>query len=219
MEVLPPLPTDQAIDDTPPNPIPDLPDDLGFTPVPRGRSHRRVVGAEEQRAFIAHLAATGSVRLAAQAIGFTPTSLYPLRHHADGASFSAAWDRAVGHGARAVLDTLMDHAINGTPETVTFPDGTSIVRRRFNTRVMMWVVAHHFPETYASSDGLSGQGGLSAGLRKLKAKWRAEWEAEREAGTADDPWAKVDRREIEVEAAARVLLTALADTADTAGEE
>lgn len=207
-----------------------LPPDLAFTPVPRGGGHKRRIDAATQRRFIAALAATGSVRQAARAVGFAVASLYPLRHHAQGGSFAEAWDRAVSLGARRVLDTLMDHAINGIPETVILPDGTRLERRRYSSRTMQWIVAHHFPDQYAMADGLSAQGGLSAGLKRLKAKWRKQWEEEQAAKaaaeanrpeTADERyWREHREREIQIDAAERIMLRRIAEmkAADRAAE-
>lgn len=227
MEILPPLTPGQLCEDAAeadPGPEADaldltepLPEELAFTPVPRPGAQKRKIDADVQRAFIAALAASGSVRHAARAIGFTATSLYPLRHHPEGGSFARAWDRAVGYGARQVLDTLMDHAINGAPETLLLPDGTRVERRRYNSRTMQWIVAHHFPERYAATDGLSAHGGLSEGLSKLKAKWRKEWEEEQAAKAArpetPDERYRRERREDEVviEAMTRVMLRRIAE--------
>jgi hypothetical protein len=225
MEILPPLTPGQSFGHAA-DPDPDtdtldltqpLPEELAFTPVPRHGTQKRKIDADVQRAFIAALAASGSVRHAARTVGFTATSLYPLRHHAEGGSFARAWDRAVSYGARQVLDTLMDHAINGAPETLLLPDGSTLERRRYNSRTMQWIVAHHFPESYATADGLSDHGGLSENLKKLKAKWRKEWEEEQAAKAArpetkdERYWRERREDEVIIEAMTRVMLRRIAD--------
>lgn len=199
MEILPPLGSDgeDEGDFSATNPAgrdagpgewpPTLPAALEFEAVPRFGGKRRTIDAATQRAFIAALAATGSVAQAAKATGFAKNTYYHLRHAEAAESFSAAWDMAVSWGARRVLDTLMDHAINGAPETIALSSGATLERRRYDSHAMRWIVAHHFPESYAAGDGLGGHGGLSAGLKKLKAKWREEWDAERDAEEAAKP--------------------------------
>ncbi len=205
MEVLPPLPDDHKIELTPP-PAPALgegqqerlPDDLAFTPVPRQ---------------------TRRVTMAARATGNSAAAWYALRRATGADQFTAAWDSAIEAGARRVLDTLVEHAIHGTPETLTQNGEVILERRRYNHRAMMWIVAHRFPDQFGEVVGIEGHNGLSAGLKRLKAKWRKQWEEEQAAAMANDPWAEADRREIEVEAAVRVLLGAMAEGEAAFGED
>ena len=155
-----------------------LPPDLDFTPVPRHSKQERGLNARKQRRFIIALSACGSVTMAARSVGHSGSPFYQLRKAAGAESFAAAWDRAVDQGARRVLDTLMDHAIHGTPEQIIQNGDTVLERRRYNHRAMMWIVAHHFPDTFGGVGGLGSHGGLSVAMEKLKEKWHAEWEAE-----------------------------------------
>lgn len=224
MEILPPLPApDRASDAGAVDATPDLTaqprslangkgeyESFAFTPVPR--QTRRVSGLNpmKQRAFIAHLAASGSVTMAARATGNSAAAWYALRRASGAEQFAAAWDNAIEAGARRVLDTLVEHAIHGTPETLIQNGEVILERRRYNHRAMMWIVAHRFPDQFGEVVGIEGHNGLSAGLKRLKAKWRKQWEDEQAAAKAGDPWTEVDQREIEVEAATRVLLEAMA---------
>ena len=65
--------------------LPPQPNDplLAFTPVPHKAARRNSITAGRQRAFIAHLAATGIVTQAAMHIGASMEALYKLRHIAD----------------------------------------------------------------------------------------------------------------------------------------
>lgn len=60
-------------------------------------ARRRISGwtAERQRTFLAALADTGCVSVAAEAADITPRSCYRLRRHPKGAAFAKAWDDAL----------------------------------------------------------------------------------------------------------------------------
>jgi hypothetical protein len=172
VEILPP----DGIE-APPNSanfVPDLPPDLTFTAVPRRAKRSNGLTPERQRIFIAMLAQCGSVHTACKAVGCSSHAIYMLRNSAGAESFAAAWDRAVERGARRVLDVLVDHAINGSPEYI-YKDGQVVAERRhFNTRAQMWIVAHYLPERFGVGGGLmhATQGPLN--LKRLKAQWRRE---------------------------------------------
>jgi hypothetical protein len=181
-EILPPeqdpLP-DQAF-----APDPDtLPITLRFTPVPRNGKPWMGITPQRQAAFIAHLAGSGSVTMAAKSIGVSTSALYQLRKAEGAQSFAAAWEVAVDMGARRVLDTLMDHAIHGIPETLSKDGQVILERRKYNTRAMMWIVQQRFPEIYGGNlNALSAApNSMPHGLRKLKDAWREEWQKEWEA--------------------------------------
>lgn len=59
-----------------------------FAPVPRRHVITRGWTPAKQREFIAALAATGSVRLATQAVGMSHCGVYPLRHAPGGEDFA-----------------------------------------------------------------------------------------------------------------------------------
>jgi hypothetical protein len=159
----------------------DLPPDLQFDPVPRRARRTNGFTAERQRAFIAALAAGGSVRLACKAIGCSSHAMYKLRNAAGAESFSAAWDNAVRRGARRVLDMMIDNAVNGTPEYL-YQNGRLIAeRRRFNTRSQMWLVAHYMPDQFAVEGGLMHHPGSAAHMQWQKEQWRKEWYQEQQS--------------------------------------
>lgn len=178
-----------------------LPADLEFEPVPRRAKRSNGLTPERQRIFIAMLAQTGSVRTACAGIGCSSHAIYHLRHSPGAESFAAAWDKAVERGARRVLDILVDQAINGTPEKI-YKDGELVAERRvYNTRAMMWIVAHYLPDRFGVTGGLMHSAGAKPNLGRLKAAWRKEWqeerdearraEAERDAETNRSAWATV----------------------------
>jgi hypothetical protein len=124
-----------------------------FTPVPRKIALTHGWIPEKQRGFIEALRDTGSVRLAAEAVGMSHTHVYRLRRQPGGESFARAWDEAVRIGAKQIRDILIDQAIHGIPETVVM-GGERIERRRFNHRTMMWTLQHHMPDEYPGGHSL-----------------------------------------------------------------
>ena len=81
------------------HPDPEIARALEFDPVPRQIERAGGWSPEAQRAFIAGLAATGSPRQAAKAIGLATAGVERLRGLPGAESFSAAWDRAVAVAA------------------------------------------------------------------------------------------------------------------------
>lgn len=174
-EILPP----EDADPTVPGPVASAPQGITFDPVPRRAKLWNGITAIKQQRFIEALAETGSVTMAARTIGASPNAMYQLRRGAGAESFASAWEEAVDAGARRVLDLLVEHAIHGTPETLSKDGQVVLERRRYNARTMQWIVAHRFPEQFGDGEtGLMGMRGMSGGMKRLKEKWRAEWEAE-----------------------------------------
>ena len=182
---------------------------LSFTPVPRATKRWNGLTPMKQETFIQNLADSGSVAMAAKSIGTSTSAMYNLRRGEGAESFAAAWEVALEIGARRVLDTLIDHAIHGTPETII--QGGEIVaeRRRFNHRAMMWIVSQRFPEQYGSATGPMDMNGMSHAMRKLKAKWEAEWEEQYDAAANLSAEARRAKEEAEREEERRELLPAM----------
>jgi hypothetical protein len=154
-----------------------LPPELEFTPVTT-KSGRQKFVPELQRKFIQALSITGSVRVSAEAVGMSSGQVYDIKMRTGAESLCAAWEKAICMGGYRARDTIVDHAINGTPEYF-YKDGELVgERRHFNLRAMQWVVAHTLPHLADNPAGLAAHGGLPTGLQKLKAEWRKEWEAE-----------------------------------------
>jgi hypothetical protein len=200
---LPALPTRPA---TPKQIEASLDARLEFTPVPRATKRWNGLTDLKQRTFIQLLADSGSVTMAAKAIGTTTSAMYGLRRREGAESFAAAWEAAIEIGARRVLDTLMEHAIHGTPETI-IQDGEVVAeRRKYNHRAMMWIVSQRFPEKYGSATGLMEMSGMSHAMQKLKAKWEGEWRAKYDAEHAAQAEADIEAQEAVLEAERRELL-------------
>lgn len=165
-----------------------LPPELGFTPVTT-KSGRQKFLPELQRKFIQALSITGSVTLSARAVGMSIGQVYGVKNGPRAESFGTAWEKAIQIGGYRARDTIVDHAINGTPEYF-YKDGQLVgERRHFNLRAMQWVVTHVLPHLGEGAGGLSAQGVMPASLKKLKEAWRAEcrkeWEEEAAAQEAE----------------------------------
>ena len=127
--------TSRALDHEPREP-------LDFTPVPRDPRGARSDGwtPERQREFIDMLAATGSVRAACRGVGLQYSGIYRLCDRTGAESFRAAWDAAVERGTSQVRDILIDHSINGVPESVWWAGKPVGERRKFNHNTMRWIL-------------------------------------------------------------------------------
>ena len=208
-EILPPLPArldpadEGAIDPD------DLSEDLAFTPVEQRTKRWTGITAQKQRLFIAHLAATGAVSMAAKVAGHSTSAFYQLRKRDDAGSFAAAWDKAVEAGARRVADLLMEYAIYGVPETLSKEGRVILERRRPNIRAMQHIAASRFPENFGA--GINPVDGPATAvphaIRRLREKWRAEWEAERQAAMLEHN-ARANRQETDLDDRLRIIRTA-----------
>jgi hypothetical protein len=76
-------------------------------------------------------------------------SCYRLRRAPGGENFAAAWDVALQHAARGLLDLAFDRAIHGTDEPVFDRDGHRTARKmRQNDRLLMFLLRAYMPERF-----------------------------------------------------------------------
>jgi hypothetical protein len=111
---------------------------------------------QRQVDFIIALAHTGCVEQAAHDVGMSARSCYRLRSAPGSESFAAAWDTALQHAARRLVDLAFDRAIHGTDEPVFDKDGRCVGRRmRQNDRLLMFLLRAYMPERFrhANRDG------------------------------------------------------------------
>ena len=208
-EILPPLPAVIDAEADPTLDPDDLPEELAFTPAPQHSKRWTGINEQKQRIFIAQLAATGAVTMAAKAIGHSSSALYQLRKRDGADSFAAAWDRAVEAGARRVADLLMEYAIYGVPETISKRGQVILERRRPNIRAMQHIAASRFPENFAGIDPVDGRpaSAIPHSIHRLREKWRAEWEAERQAEMLEHN-RRANRQEADLDDRLRIIRTA-----------
>ncbi|WP_375291900.1 hypothetical protein [Qipengyuania sp.] len=124
------------------------PEEYEWLPV---RRRRREDGwtPQRQQDFIAVLAETGCVDHAAQDCGMSVSSAYRLRRAPGAEQFAAAWDVALTHASRKLLDVAFDRALRGTDEPVFDREGHMQGRRfRQNDRLLMFLLRAYMPDRF-----------------------------------------------------------------------
>ncbi|MCL9981911.1 MAG: hypothetical protein NBV60_02020 [Erythrobacter sp.] len=177
-----------------------------FTPVPRKCERHDGWTPERQSAFIEALADTGSVDAACKAVNMSTVGAYHLRRQPEAESFRKAWEAALQLGVARVEDVVMDRALNGVEEPLYSYGKLIGTRRRYNDRLLMFILRNRAPERFADGKRVSGMGGLNAvgqmELERLKKQWRKEWEAEQRAETRnvspEQVRASIDRKVEEI---------------------
>lgn len=150
---------------------------LDFTPVPRKYRHDGWT-PDRQRGFITALAATGSVKHAAHAVGMTPEGAYYLRRQPGASGFCAAWDAALDTGVDRLVAATMERALNGVAVPVFWQGKKIGERRAYNDRLAMFHLRHRLPERYGALQP-PGRGTKSADTHFREAGYDPE-EAEEE---------------------------------------
>lgn len=129
--------------------VPTLRPVRDFTPVPRKYRYDGWT-AERQRAFIAALAETGSVKAACRQINMAATGAYFLRRQPGAEGFAAAWADALDHGVQSLADIAIDRARDGTPVPVFWKGEQVGEKRRYNDKLLMFILRHHLPAKYGT---------------------------------------------------------------------
>jgi len=96
---------------------------------------------DRQRAFLEAVADGHSVEAAARSVGLSAASAYAFRRRAAGAAFALGWDGARLLARETVADALTQRVIDGQEERVTRPDGSEIVRFRYDNRLASTMLA------------------------------------------------------------------------------
>lgn len=124
------------------------PNDYDWLPVTR-KPRKDGWSPQRQREFIAELAASGSVEFACMRVQMSPSSAHRLRRSPGAEQFSAAWDVALEHAARVLLDTAFERAFNGSSEPVFDREGNRVgTRFRQNDRLLMFLLRAYMPERF-----------------------------------------------------------------------
>jgi hypothetical protein len=108
-----------------------------FEPVPRKYRHDGWT-PERQKAFIAALADTGSVKRAARAVNMSPEGAYWLRRQPGSETFRRAWEAALDFGVQRLKDEAFDRALNGQLSPVFVAGKLKGFRRIKNDRLLMF---------------------------------------------------------------------------------
>lgn len=157
-------------------PIPD------FTPVPR-RYRYDGWTPERQRAFIAALAETGSVKAACRRINMSQEGAYYLRRQPGAESLRAAWQAALDHGVQTLTDIAIDRAIEGVSVPVFWRGEQVGEKRWYNDRLLMFILKHHLPARYGTKplpEGTKHPDTLAREAAEAAAEAAADDEAETE---------------------------------------
>jgi len=133
----------------------EMPDDddplLAFVPAPHTHPRRNSITGDRQRAFVAHLAATGIVAEAAGHIGASLEALYKLRHKPGAEGFAAAWDEAVDRGVLRVEHGALQRAIEGVERPVVSGGKLLGTCRVHNEALVMFVLRQRQPGRYGTT--------------------------------------------------------------------
>lgn len=178
-----------------PVPAGELP---AFTPVPRQCNRHDGWTPQRQRDFIEALADTGSVDAACKAVNMSTVGAYHLRRQSGGASFRAAWERALQLGVSRVEDVVMDRALNGVEEPLYSYGKLIGTRRRYNDRLLMFILRNRAPDRFADGRPKALNAIDLMELERHKKQWRKEWEAEQKPVTTAEVRASIDRKIEEV---------------------
>lgn len=172
---------------------------LDFTPVRFKRTRHDGWTPDKQRRLIAAIAETGSISAAARAVGASHASAYDLYHHPDGASFRAAWDRALACGVSRIHDIAMERATTGTPVPVFYRGEQIGEQVRFSDRVLVHLLRHHAFGDHPSPVGRWSKAALERHAAENCPSCRDRREAEERAaseGPTVDECAEVMEREL-----------------------
>ncbi len=162
---------------------------LSFTPVPHVAPRRNSILPDLQRAFIAHLAATGIVSEAARHIGKSMEAIYKLRQRPGAEGFREAWDAAVDRGVARLESGALARAIEGEERMVVSSGKLIGTEVRHNEALVMFFLRNRAPARYGSAAERGSQVPLGPDhpdYEALKAALRAEWEEEQYAARHSD---------------------------------
>lgn len=125
----------------------------------------------KQRRFVEWLADTGSVIVAARAVGMSENSCYRLRRSPGAENFAAAWRAAIDVAAARLIDVAFDRAVNGSKEAIYNRDGECVAERtRHHDRLLMFLLRSFDPNRFGDKARVAPEHEVSieALLRRLE---------------------------------------------------
>ncbi len=134
---------------TGPEPSPEDPL-LGFAPFLHPFPRRNSITPDRQRGFIAALAATGSVKQAARAIGVSLEALYTLRARGGAEGFAEAWEKAIDLGIARLEDTALARAMEGEARPIVARGEVIGEYRVHNDALVMFFLRNRRPARYGA---------------------------------------------------------------------
>ncbi len=96
---------------------------------------------ERQKVFVEAISEGRTIKQACRIVGLSPQSAYAFRRRPQGAAFALAWQAACLLVRDEFADELMDRARNGVFETITYRNGDTVERHRFDNRLAASLLA------------------------------------------------------------------------------
>lgn len=106
--------------------------------------------AAKEQAFLAALAGSCNVKLAAKAAGVSTSAIY-VRRSKD-ATFRRGWDRALAAGYAALEMMMLERALHGVEKTVIRKNGESEVMRDYSDRTGLALLRLHRDTAYDADE-------------------------------------------------------------------
>lgn len=105
--------------------------------------------AQRQQEFIAALADSGCVAIAAREVGMAESGAYRLRRAPGSDNFAAAWDAAIANASARLVDIAFQRAVRGTDEAVYARDGDIVGRKHLHhDRLLIFLLKAYHPDRF-----------------------------------------------------------------------
>ena len=139
-------------------PEPDEDDPLlAFEPYLHAAPRRNSITPPVQRKFVAALAATGLVSVAARTVGRSLEALYKLRHRPGAKGFAKAWDAALERGARRLEDMAFERALVGTRTPIVSGGQLLDWYDKPDNGLLRFLLIHRLPKRYGPEQEKPGE--------------------------------------------------------------
>ena len=125
---------------------------LAFAPFLHTAPRRNSITPELQRSFVATLAATGIVKVAAKRIGKSLEALYKLRARPGAEGFATAWDAALERGVQRLEDIAMERALLGTRTPIVSCGAVLGHWDKPDNALLRFLLRHRLPDRYGVHD-------------------------------------------------------------------
>ena len=139
---------------------------LDFEPYLHTAPRRNSITPDRQRRFIAHLAATGIVKLAALHIGASLEALYRLRAMPGAEGFAEAWEDALQRGSARLEDIALERSMLGTPTPIVGRDGLLGWWNKPDNVLLRFMLQHRLPERYGPEEAIGRGHPVYARIRR-----------------------------------------------------
>ena len=158
---------------------------LAFAPYLHPQPRSNSITPERQRAFVAHLAATGIVSQAARHIGKSMEALYKLRARPGAEGFAAAWDQAIERGVTRLEDCALERALQGTATPIVGREGILGWWDKPDNGLLRFLLQHRLPERYGVQQLKPGHPVYESIRAEVLEARRIEQDAEDEVNEAE----------------------------------